>query len=215
MSFLLGYTNIIVNGVIILVTILNFVVFKLLQLQEARFEELNSRLLSLSNQGLCCRFSLDQIQHATSNFLVDLVIGKGGFGKVYKGTFGPTSVAIKRLHSMSSQGSREFQTEIEMLSKLRHSHLVSLIGYCDDGDEMILVYELMRGGTLADHLHRRVRKGDKSQPPLSWVQRLKICIGAARGLEYLHPGTGIQYRVIHRDVKTTNILLDENLAAKI
>ncbi|KAL8097033.1 hypothetical protein AgCh_030210 [Apium graveolens] len=215
MTFLFGYTNIIVNGVIILVTILNVVVFKLLQLQEAQFEELNSRLLSLSSQGLCCAFSLDQIQHATSNFSVELVIGKGGFGKVYKGTFGTTLVAIKRLQSMSSQGSREFQTEIEMLSKLRHSHLVTLIGYCDDGDEMILVYELMRGGTLADHLHKRARKGDKSQPRLSWVQRLKICIGAARGLEYLHTGTGIQDRIVHRDVKTTNILLDENLVAKI
>ncbi|KAL1803878.1 hypothetical protein ACET3Z_032525 [Daucus carota] len=157
------------------------------------------------------------MQRATSNFHDELVIGKGGFGNVYKGTFevGPTAVAIKRLHSLSTQGPLEFRTEIEMLSKLRHSHLVTLIGYCDDGYEMILVYEFMPGGTLADHLYKRVRQGDKSVPTLSWVQRLKVCIGAARGLDYLHTGTGLQHRIIHRDVKTTNILLDENLAAKI
>ncbi|KAL8158149.1 hypothetical protein AgCh_002734 [Apium graveolens] len=158
------------------------------------------------------------MQQATSNFDEALVVGKGGFGKVYKGTLelGPANVvAIKRLQSMSRQGPTEFRAEIEMLSKLRHSHLVSLIGYCDDGYEMILVYEFMPGGTLADHLYKRARKGNKFQPSLSWLQRLKICIGSARGLDYLHTGTGIQQRVIHRDVKTTNILLDENCAAKI
>ncbi|XP_017256076.1 probable receptor-like protein kinase At1g49730 isoform X1 [Daucus carota subsp. sativus] len=216
-TFQFGFTDVIVNELIILIIILNIVVYKFRQRQEAELVEQNNRLLLLSTQGLCCRFSLHQMQRATSNFLDELIIGKGGFGKVYKGTFepGPTVVAIKRLQSMSSQGSTEFKTEIDMLSKIRHSHLVSLIGYCDDGKEMILVYEYMRGGSLADHLHKRVRQGYKSLPTLSWVQRLKICIGAARGLEYLHTGTGIQQRVIHRDVKTTNILLDENLAAKI
>ena len=102
-----------------------------------------------------------------------------------------------------------------MLSKFQHSHLVSLVGYCDDCEEMILVYEYMSRGTLADHLHKRSRKGETSLPPLTWLQHLKICVGVAHGLDYLHTGTSIKNRVIHRDVKTTNILLDENLAAKI
>ncbi|KAL8110977.1 hypothetical protein AgCh_026657 [Apium graveolens] len=216
-EFLFGYTNLVVNGVILLIIILDCVVHKFQELQEAELTEQNNQLLLLSTQVLCYRFSLGQMQRATSNFHDKLVIGKGGFGNVYKGTFkvGPTVVAIKRLHSRSSQGPLEFRTEIEMLSKFRHSHLVSLIGYCNDGYEMILVYEFMPGGTLADHLYKRVREGHKSMPTLSWVQRLKACIGAARGLDYLHTGTGTQRRIIHRDVKTTNILLDENLAAKI
>ncbi|XP_021981196.1 probable LRR receptor-like serine/threonine-protein kinase At1g67720 isoform X1 [Helianthus annuus] len=165
---------------------------------------------SSSLAQLCYRFSLEDIQSATNNFDDTLVIGHGGFGKVYKGCVhtDKTSqvVAVKRLDSMSNQGVPEFRAEIEMLSKLRHRHLVSLIGFCDDNKEMILVYEYMPHGTLYDHLH-------KDRTPLSWVQRVKIAMGAARGLDYLHTGT--LHGVIHRDVKSSNILLDENWEAMI
>ncbi|KAL8232362.1 hypothetical protein R6Q57_002140 [Mikania cordata] len=167
---------------------------------------------SSSIQWSCCHFEFPEILIATENFDVSLVIGSGGFGKVYKGnvTIGTNRVvaAIKRLDSMSNQGAAEFWAEVEMLSMLRHCNLVSLIGYCNYEQEMILVYEYMSNGTLNDHLH-------KLRTPLSWLQRLNICIGAGRGLHYLHTGTGIASGVIHRDVKTSNILLHESLAAKI
>ncbi|KAJ9552204.1 hypothetical protein OSB04_016249 [Centaurea solstitialis] len=170
----------------------------------------NGILVSGEDQ-LCRRFSLHDIISATQNFLN--VIGRGGFGKVYKGFIEKddgsyTIVAIKKSNSMSSQGVPEFQAEVEMLSKIRHCNLVSLIGYCYEGTEMALVYEYMPQGTLEDHLH-------KDGSPLSWLQLLKICKGAARGLDYLHTGTGTQHGIIHRDVKSSNVLLDKNFDAKI
>ncbi|GMH07922.1 hypothetical protein Nepgr_009762 [Nepenthes gracilis] len=154
------------------------------------------------------RFPLAAIQEVTENFSESLIIGIGGFGKVYKGVLkNETLVAVKRGSSYSQQGLAEFRTEIEMLSQFRHRHLVSLIGYCDEQNEMIIVYEFMGNGTLKNHLY------GSGLPRLSWKQRLEICIGSARGLHYLH--TGSAKAIIHRNVKSANILLDENFMAKV
>ncbi|KAF3325700.1 hypothetical protein FCM35_KLT08780 [Carex littledalei] len=163
------------------------------------------------NNRMGRKFTLSEIKGATKNFDESTVIGTGGFGKVYRGEIdgGSNIVAVKRADPLCGQGLKEFETEIEMLSKLRHRHLVSLIGYCEEQGEMILVYEFMTNGTLRNHLYG-------SPPPanvLSYKQRVEVCVGAARGLHYLH--TGSEVGIIHRDVKTTNILLDEEFVAKM
>ncbi|KAL2333485.1 hypothetical protein Fmac_014698 [Flemingia macrophylla] len=175
----------------------------------------HSKLIYLTSQGsplpninLELKIPLIELQSATKNFHASQIIGKGGFGNVYKGVLrNGMLVAVKRSQPGSGQGLPEFQTEIMVLSKIRHRHLVSLIGYCDERSEMILVYEYLEKGTLRDHLY------NTNSQSLSWKQRLEICIGAARGLHYLHKGAA--GGIIHRDVKSTNILLDVNLVAKV
>ncbi|KAM3401161.1 hypothetical protein ACQJBY_005752 [Aegilops geniculata] len=161
-----------------------------------------------TNSDVSYRIPFALLQAATKHFDEQMVVGVGGFGKVYKAVLqDSTKVAVKRGNQKSHQGLKEFRTEIELLSGLRHRHLVSLIGYCDEQNEMILVYEYMEKGTLKSHLY------GSDMPPLSWKKRVEICIGAARGLHYLH--TGFAKSIIHRDVKSANILLDENLMAKV
>lgn len=165
-----------------------------------------SAMFSISKLGY--RYPLIAVQEATDRFSESLVVGVGGFGKVYKGKLSDgTLVAVKRGAPQSHQGLAEFQTEVEMLSQLRHRHLVSLIGYCNERNELIIIYEYMENGTLKNHLY------GSDLPKLNWRQRLEICIGSAKGLHYLH--TSASKAIIHRDVKSANILLDENFMAKV
>ncbi|XP_027931976.1 probable LRR receptor-like serine/threonine-protein kinase At1g06840 [Vigna unguiculata] len=153
-------------------------------------------------------FTYGELSSATNNFSTSAQVGQGGYGKVYKGTLSDgTVVAIKRAQEGSLQGEKEFLTEISLLSRLHHRNLVSLLGYCDEEGEQMLVYEFMSNGTLRDHLSVTAKE------PLSFAMRLKIALGAAKGLVYLH--TEADPPIFHRDVKASNILLDSKLSAKV
>ncbi|XWS29759.1 hypothetical protein CRYUN_Cryun24cG0057900 [Craigia yunnanensis] len=163
------------------------------------------------NLYLELRIPFAEIRQATQDFDSKLLIGEGGFGKVYGGTLHGEKVAVKRREPGHKQGLEEFQTEIMILSRTRHRNLVSLIGYCDERSEMILVYEFMEKGHLGDNLYDT--NGCSKQNGLTWEKRLEICIGSATALHHLHTGSAV--KIIHRDVKSTNILLDENYTAKV
>ncbi|MFS7923109.1 putative protein kinase RLK-Pelle-CrRLK1L-1 family [Helianthus anomalus] len=156
------------------------------------------------------KIRLRKIKIATDTFHKDKVIGAGAFGKVYKGMLthykGQSMVAFKRLDSRFGQGNKEFWKEIMMLSRYPHENIISLLGYCDTNGEKILIYEHASNGSLDRHLHSKT---------FTWIQRLKVCLGAARGLCYLHDDKGTQQRVLHRDVKSSNILLDDKWNAKV
>ncbi|KAK8565213.1 hypothetical protein V6N12_058783 [Hibiscus sabdariffa] len=156
-------------------------------------------------------FTFRQLATATRNFRQECLIGEGGFGRVYKGKLDKTGqvVAVKQLDRNGLQGNREFLVEVLMLSLLHHPNLVNLIGYCSDGDQRLLVYEYMPLGSLDDHL-LDISPGQK---PLDWYARMKIAADAAKGLEYLHDKANPP--VIYRDLKPSNILLDNELNAKL
>ncbi|KAK4802547.1 hypothetical protein SAY86_000750 [Trapa natans] len=153
-------------------------------------------------------FTFQEMELATNNFHNSTKVGRGGYGSVYKGALSDqTLVAIKRAAEGSLQGQREFLTEIELLSRLHHRNLVSLLGYCDEEGEQMLVYEFMSNGTLHDWLSGRANYY------LNFSARLKIALGASKGLLYLH--TEANPPVFHRDVKASNILLDSKFIAKV
>ncbi|XP_022755768.1 probable serine/threonine-protein kinase PBL10 isoform X2 [Durio zibethinus] len=156
---------------------------------------------------------------ATRNFRPDSVLGEGGFGSVFKGwidenSFAATKpgtgivIAVKRLNPEGYQGHKEWLAEVNYLGQLYHPNLVKLIGYCLEDEHRLLVYEFMRRGSLENHLFRR---GSYFQP-LSWSLRLKVALGAAKGLACLHSA---ETKVIYRDFKTSNVLLDSNYNAKL
>ncbi|XP_020397099.1 probable serine/threonine-protein kinase PBL3 [Zea mays] len=168
---------------------------------------IEGEILSSSNLKA---FTFNDLKNATKNFRPDNLLGEGGFGHVYKGwidehTLAPSRpgsgmvVAVKKLKPEGFQGHKEWLTEVDYLGQLHHKNLVKLIGYCSDGDNRLLVYEFMPKGSLENHLFR------SEVLILCHGQRLKVAIGAARGLSFLHDA---ENQVIYRDFKASNILLD-------
>ncbi|XP_057545173.1 probable LRR receptor-like serine/threonine-protein kinase RFK1 isoform X3 [Amaranthus tricolor] len=155
-------------------------------------------------------YTLEQIKTATNNFNPSNKIGEGGFGPVYKGLLpNGIRIAVKQLSSKSKQGNHEFLNEIGMITCLQHPNLVRLLGFCAEGDQLLLVYEYMENNCLARALFGR----DQNQIFLDWKMRVNICIGIARGIEFLHEYSTL--KIVHRDIKATNVLLDGELNPKI
>ncbi|XP_054781446.1 proline-rich receptor-like protein kinase PERK1 [Prosopis cineraria] len=153
-------------------------------------------------------FTYEELAFATNGFSDSNLLGQGGFGYVHKGVLpNGKTVAVKQLKSESKQGEREFQAEVEVISRVHHRHLVSLVGYCIAGAQRMLVYEFVPNNTLEFHLH------GKDRITMDWGTRMKIAIGSAKGLAYLHEDC--HPKIIHRDIKASNILLDDNFEAKV
>ncbi|KAI4368248.1 hypothetical protein MLD38_016825 [Melastoma candidum] len=157
-------------------------------------------------------FTFRELACATNNFRPDNLLGEGGFSRVYKGTLHKSGevVAIKQMDKNGITGNKEFLLEVTTLSRLSHKNLVDFIGYCFNGDQRLLVFRYLSGGTLANRMFG-IRPED--QEPLDWITRMKIAYGAAKGLEYLHDGT--RPPIIHGYLKSSSILLDEDLNPKL
>ncbi|KAK8262785.1 hypothetical protein V6Z12_D13G282600 [Gossypium hirsutum] len=203
--------GIVLGGIAVAVTLSAVVTLLILRVRLR-----NYRLVSKRRQTLKSSIKIDGVKSftytelatATNNFNSSTQVGQGGYGKVYRGTLADGMVvAIKRAQEGSLQGEREFLTEIQLLSRLHHRNLVSLIGYCDEEGEQMLVYEFMPNGTLRDHLSA------KSKEPPNFAMRLKIALGSAKGILYLH--TEADPPIFHRDIKASNILLDSRFIAKV
>ncbi|KAG0487807.1 hypothetical protein HPP92_006618 [Vanilla planifolia] len=165
------------------------------------------------------RFTLNELKSATRNFRPDSVLGEGGFGAVFKGwideqTFAPAKpgtgmvIAVKRLNHEGFQGHKEWLAEVNYLGQLSHPNLVKLVGYCLEDEDRLLVYEFMTRGSLENQLFRR----SSYFQPIPWNLRIKVALGAAKGLAFLH---STEAKVIYRDFKASNILLDTNYNAKL
>ncbi|XP_039162723.1 probable LRR receptor-like serine/threonine-protein kinase At1g53430, partial [Eucalyptus grandis] len=198
-------TGIVVASVVLLVSIILVLWLRgFLDCRDIEDPELHGLDIQTSH------FTLRQIKAATGNFNSVNKIGEGGFGPVYKGTLlNGTIIAVKQLSSRSKQGNREFLNEIGMISALQHPNLVKLYGCCIEGNQLLLVYEYLENNSLARALFGR----DDQQIELDWGTRKKICLGIARGLAYLHVESRL--KIVHRDIKAANVLLDKELNAKI
>lgn len=153
-------------------------------------------------------FTYEELATATNNFSANNLLGEGGFGCVYRGVMPDgREVAVKQLKAGGGQGEREFRAEVEIISRIHHRHLVSLVGYCISEYQRLLVYDYVPNNTLHYHLH------DEGRPAMDWATRIKVAAGSARGITYLHEDCNP--RIIHRDIKSANILLDNNFEARV
>ncbi|CAA0393741.1 unnamed protein product [Arabidopsis thaliana] len=206
----IGYGGII--AIVVVFTFINLLVFIGFIKVYARRGKLNnvgSAEYSDSDGQFMLRFDLGMIVMATDDFSSENTLGQGGFGTVYKGTFpNGQEVAVKRLTKGSGQGDMEFKNEVSLLTRLQHKNLVKLLGFCNEGDEEILVYEFVPNSSL-DHF---IFDEDK-RSLLTWEVRFRIIEGIARGLLYLHEDS--QLKIIHRDLKASNILLDAEMNPKV
>ncbi|RAL41558.1 hypothetical protein DM860_018090 [Cuscuta australis] len=199
--------GILVAGVVSLILLVVGIVYLMLLKRRKVSEEGDLRALDLQ-AGI---FTLRQIKAATKNFDDGNKIGEGGFGSVYKGQLSDgTTVAVKKLSSKSKQGTSEFLNEIRMISALKHPNLVKIYGCCVEGNQLMLIYEYMENNCVSRALFR---KDSTNKIKLDWPTRSKICLGIAQGLAYLHEESCL--KIVHRDIKTSNILLDKNLNVKI
>ncbi|KAL2321359.1 hypothetical protein Fmac_030328 [Flemingia macrophylla] len=193
----------------VLVLFVVFILFWKLRRNERSDEEIS--MLNKGGKTVTSKnwqYTYSEVLDITNNF--EMAIGKGGFGTVYSGHMkNGKQVAVKMLSPSSAQGPKEFQTEAELLMTVHHKNLVSFIGYCDDDNKMALIYEYMANGSLKDFLSH----SDGNSHCLSWERRIQIAIDAAEGLDYLHHGC--KPPIVHRDVKSANILLSQDLEAKI
>ncbi|KAF5203126.1 Receptor-like kinase, partial [Thalictrum thalictroides] len=160
--------------------------------------------------GLASRawFTYQELEEITNGFSPQSVLGEGGFGAVYKGCLADgREVAVKQLKVGGAQGEREFRAEVDIISRVHHRHLVSLVGYCISDKQRLLVYDYVPNNNLYHHLH------GKGRPVMDWATRSRVAAGAARGIAYLHEDC--HPRIIHRDIKSSNILLDNNFEAQV
>ncbi|KAK9921668.1 hypothetical protein M0R45_030170 [Rubus argutus] len=160
------------------------------------------------------KFKLKELQRATGRFNPKNKLGKGGFGTVYKGLLGNKDIAVKRVSKNSRQGKQEFIAEVTTIGSLRHKNLVKLIGWCYESHELLIVYEFMPNGSLDRFLFGEGKLGEEmEEPTLGWQRRHTIISGVAQALDYLH--NGCEKRVLHRDIKASNIMLDSDFNARL